>query len=188
MEEQKYSKEWLTQEEIKLIEEYPKHKRRNLLLFQTVYYGAFRISEILNLKPYMLKEISERYYIQLEKQKTEKKNPELQPIPKMIYLDLLRYIHEEKVSDSDYIFKSYRSKKRLDRSQAYRIFNIMCKNVGIIKKIGTHTLRRSRLTHLLDLGTDSYKVSKFARHSDIRTLKAYEKMSKAVIYDIMPET
>lgn len=62
-----------------------------------------------------------------------------------------------------------------------RKLNNLCDEAGIDKKIGTHTLRRSRATHLLNKGLSLPKVSKYLRHKNLSTTMIYLKISTADI-------
>ena len=73
---------------------------------------------------------------------------------------------------SDYIMFSNKG-KQADRSWVYEKLNELCRDAGINKKIGTHTMRRSRATHLLNKGIRLEKVSKYLRHQNLSTTMAY---------------
>lgn len=182
-----YSKEWLSKQEIKDLFEYPEITSRDLLLMRVVYYGAFRISEVLNSKKEDYKFEDNYSYLLLRKQKTDKKNWEKQPVPVFIYGEVInRYCKDNKITDAEYVFQTQKS-NHMSYSMAYVVVRKWTKSVGIKKLINTHSFRRSRATHLLDTGMDIYVVSKFLRHKSIETTLKYLKLSKKSLYDKMKD-
>jgi len=182
----KYSKEWLSKEEILTLFNYPKISSRNLLLMKICYYGAFRISEVLNSKREDYREEDDYYFLILRDQKTDKLNWEKQPIPFFIFGEINRYCNDLKIKTQDYIFSSNRNEK-LSYKMAYIIVKKWTKEASINKPITTHSFRRSRATHLLDGGMPLYNVSKFLRHKSIETTMKYLKISKKNLYSMMEE-
>lgn len=63
----------------------------------------------------------------------------------------------------------------------YRALNKLCKEAGIDKKVGAHTMRRSRATHLLNRGIPLEQVSNYLRHKNQSTTKEYLKITTADI-------
>ena len=182
----KYSKEWLSEKEIKKIFESPDISSRNILLIKITYYGALRISETLNSKPEDYRNEDNYYFLVLRKQKTDKLNWEKQPIPPIIFGDLKRYCDDNNILSQNFIFSTQKSSK-MSYNRAYTIIKELCVDIGINKKITTHSLRRSRATHWLDKGLDLYDVSKLLRHKSIITTMKYLKISKKRLFDKMQE-
>lgn len=172
----KYSKEWLSKEEIEKLFRNPEISSRDLLLMKVCYYGALRISEALNSKREDYRD-EDYAYLLLRDQKTDKENWEAQPIPPELYGDIRRFCKDKGVRFQDFIFQSNRSPK-LSYPMAYKIIKKCAKIAGIKKPITTHSFRRSRATHLLNGGMGLYKVSKVLRHKDIDTTMKYLKISK----------
>lgn len=178
-----YNKEWLSKEEIAILFHCPDITSRDLLLMKVSYLGCLRISETLNSKweDYRKEDYT---YLLLRTQKTDKKNWESQPIPPELYGEVKRFVDDNKIKSQDYVFQSNRS-PRLSYNMAYKIVIKNCKLAGIEKPITTHSFRRSRATHLLDLGLPISKVQGFLRHKRIDTTLKYLKLSKErLAYDI----
>ena len=179
-----YSKEWLTEREIKKLFESIKDTR-NLRIAEGLYYSGFRVSELLNTKREdLLQEITMEdneevlnCYILIRKQKTDKKNWEKQPIPCFYYSKMIRFCNDSKVRTQDYIFKS-RVSKTISRTRIWQIVREECVKAGIDKKINTHSFRRSRIVHLIDNDYGLAHTSKFVRHANIQTTMIYAKLSK----------
>jgi integrase/recombinase XerD len=174
-----YTKEWLSESErdvlLNSIED-----TRNLRIIEGLYYGGFRISELLNMKREDLLQEGDNCYVLIREQKTDKKNWEKQPIPCFYHTRLIRFCKDNKIRTQDYIFSS-RVSKRLSRSRAWQIVREECKKAGIEKKISTHSFRRSRIIHLLDEDFGLAHTSKFVRHANIQTTMIYAKLTKKAI-------
>jgi len=171
-----YNKEWLSKEEIAILFHCPDISSRNLLLMKVSYLGCLRISETLNSKweDYRKEDYT---YLLLRTQKMDKKHWEAQPIPPELYGEVKRFVEDNKIKSQDYVFQSNRS-PRLSYNMAYKIVKKNCKLAGIEKPITTHSFRRSRATHLLDLGLPLSKVQGFLRHKRLDTTLKYLKLSK----------
>ena len=183
----KYSKEWLTESEVRKLFSNPQINSRDLLLMKVTYYGGLRIGETL-------KSVREDYRIDphphllLRDQKTDKKNWELQPIPPEIIGDISRFCKNNNIKTQDAVFQSNRN-KRMSYNNAYKLVKKWVKESGINKDITTHSFRRSRAVHLLNSGTmDIYKVSQFLRHKGIESTQHYLKISKKQLFDYMEKT
>lgn len=182
----KYSKEWLSKEEIEKIFSYPKIKSRDLLLIKVCYYGALRISEALISKLEDFKFQDDYSFLVLRTQKTDKKNWENQPIPLKIYSEVKRFCEDNKIMTQNNVFQS-RQNNFLSYPRAYQIIKECARKAGINRKITTHTLRRSRLQHQLNAGDDPFFVKEFARHKSIDTTRKYMKISKKKLFGKMNE-
>lgn len=189
-----YAKNWLTLEEWKRLKDAPiqkdykknedRLKWRDELLLVVSYKGALRISETLDLQyPYDFTKEHSNSYVTLTGTKKRGENEEvLAPIGRGTFRDIDKYMtafHGDK--ETNYLFE-------ITRQRAYDIINEMAEVAEIDKKLGTHTLRRSRAKHLLDSGWDIEDVSELLRHKDIASTKEYLKISKKAIGDKMAST
>lgn len=176
-----YAKEWLTEDEWKRLKNAPSdrdytqkpefQKWRDELLLRLMYKGGLRISEALDLQyPYNFKSEDGQGYVRIVDSKTDDKetDEELQPVGKETIRDVSNFMtafHNEK--ETNYVFT-------ISRQRAYDIVNELGETAGIDKKLGTHTLRRSRAKHLLESGAmDLSEVSRFLRHDKIATTMEY---------------
>lgn len=175
-----YAKEWLTKKEWKqLIQQ--ADKWRDELLLKTTYKGALRINETLELTYPMDYQIEEdKGYVIIRKQKKKDKEgeykPETVPIGKELIKQTRRYF-SQKDQDTRYVFSSRQSNK-MTRQRVNQIINNLSDQANIQKKLGTHTLRRSRAKHLIDEGVDLSVVSSFLRHENISTTTEYLRIAK----------
>ncbi|MGV9141304.1 MAG: tyrosine-type recombinase/integrase [Promethearchaeota archaeon] len=181
----KYSKNWLSKSEYqKLINlNADQIKWRDLLIIKLTYSGAFRISEVLIARR---EDLSNDPYSQLvlKKQKTDKKNWEVQPINDDVYDELIRYCNERGIKTQDYLFPSSHG-GHISYNAFYKALKRYCKKADIQKDITTHSLRRSRAVHLLDEGNDVYFVKEFLRHKNIETTMHYLKLDKSRISEVI---
>jgi len=175
-----YAKEWLTKQEWKkLINQ--EMDWRNELLLKTTYKGGLRISETLKLQYPMDYQTEENQgYVIIREQKKKDKDgnykPETVPVGKDLIKETRRYF-SQKEKDTRYVF-STRQSDQMSRQRVNQIINHLAENAELNKKLGTHTLRRSRAKHLIDEGMDLSVVSSFLRHENIRTTMEYLRIAK----------
>ncbi|BFH18169.1 putative integrase/recombinase YoeC [Paenibacillus dendritiformis] len=108
---------------------------RDWFLFVMGINVGLRISDLL---PLQVKHVKNKTHIVIRERKTGKSkrfpiNAELRSL-------INEYI-EGKTND-DFLFPSRKTKKNIDRIQAYRILNAAAAEVGLCE-IGTHTLRKT---------------------------------------------
>lgn len=138
------SKEKIEQMKIEL----RKTGERNYLLFVFGINVGLRISDIIKLK---VRDVLNMYgqmntHIELREKKTNKFKRF--KINQKLAEELFQFVRN--MNPDDYIFQSRNGKnKPITRVQAYRILNQVAKNIGIVEKIGTHTLRKSFRVPLL---------------------------------------
>jgi integrase/recombinase XerD len=174
-----YSKEWLTEHEVKKILELPNLDEKYEIWILLLYTPALRVSEALNVRVRDL--ILEKQEINVIGGKKRKSN-DIEPVPcnLQVLRQIKRYCERSDLKPSDYIMFSNKGKKAT-RGWVYQKLNELCKEADIVKKIGTHTFRRSRATHLLNKGIRIDKVSKYLRHQSLTTTMAYLKITTADI-------
>ena len=174
-----YSKEWLSEEEFRRLIEVPDLDEKYEIWLLLLYKPALRVSEAINVRVRDL--ILEKKEINVIGGKKRKRN-DIEPVPcnLKVLLQIRRYCDRNDLKPSDYLMFSNKS-KQVNRSWVYRKLNELCKEAGIDKKIGTHTMRRSRATHLLNKGITLARVSKYLRHKNLATTMAYLKISTADI-------
>jgi len=174
-----YSKEWLSEEEFRRLIEVPDLDEKYEIWLLLLYKPALRVSEAINVRVRDL--ILEKKEINVIGGKKRKRN-DIEPVPcnLKVLRQIRRYCDRNDLKPSDYLMFSNKS-KQVNRSWVYRKLNELCKEAGIDKKIGTHTMRRSRATHLLNKGITLARVSKYLRHKNLATTMAYLKIFTADI-------
>ncbi|CRV31572.1 site-specific integrase [Staphylococcus saprophyticus] len=141
-------------QEMKKALNYYGSKRDEFLLVLGVNTGI-RISDILKLKKKDIKD----YKLRFRESKTRKLNT----LPLFhIQKDIDNYI--EFLEDDDYLFKSKRSNKPIQRVQAYRILNKSAEAIGL-KNIGTHSLRKTFGYHYYQRTHDISLLMELFNHS-----------------------
>ncbi len=114
-----------------------KESFRDYILFRLGINSGLRISDILKLK---VEDLRNQDYFILREQKTNK--PQRLKIQPELKKEIDLYIKDK--PDSEYLFKSRKgNNKPIQRVQAYRIINKVAKRVGLLKEVGTHTLRKT---------------------------------------------
>lgn len=178
-----YAKEWLTKDEWKQLINQDMDWRNELLL-RTTYRAALRISETLRLQYPMDYEIEDdKGYVIVRQQKKKfdegESRPETVPVGKDMIKETRRFF-SQKTRDTRYVF-STRQSDQMTRQRVNQILNELAEEAGIDKKLGTHSLRRSRAKHLRDEGMDISVVSDFLRHENISDTKRYLRSAKKMI-------
>lgn len=180
-----YSKEWLTENEIKKLLELPNLEEKYEVWILLLYTPALRVSEALNVQ---VRDLNlEKREINVIGGKKRKDN-DIEPVPcnLQVLRQIKRYCDRSDLKPSDFIMFTNKGKKA-HRAWVYKKLNELCKEAGIDKKIGTHTLRRSRATHLLNRGITLAKVSKYLRHKNLATTMEYLKITTADIQKELEE-
>lgn len=144
-----------------------------------LYTPALRVSEALNVR---VRDLNfEKREINVIGGK-KRANNDIEPVPcnLQVLRQIKRYCDRSDLKPSDFIMFSNQG-KQASREWVYRALNKLCKQAGIDKKIGTHTMRRSRATHLLNKGIRIEKVSKYLRHKNLATTMEYLRITTADI-------
>ena len=175
----KYSKEWLTEQEVKKLLDLPNLSEKNEIWILMLYTPALRVTEAINVR---VRDLStEKKEINVIGGKKRAIN-DIEPVPcnLQVLRQIKRYAERNDLKPSDFIMFSNQG-KQVSRVWVYRVLNNLCKEAGIDKKIGTHTMRRSRATHLLNRGIPLEQVSKYLRHKNLSTTMEYLKITTADI-------
>lgn len=171
----KYQKEYLSFHEIEQMMSIPDLSERDELIILLLYTPALRVSEMLNLRVSDIDIRSETLTIRGGKGYDETELARV-PCDVKVLRKVLRYIDHEGMKKKDFIIQSNMG-KTMHRSQVYRILNNVATKAGVDKTIGTHTMRRSRATNLLDKGFRLASVSKLLRHTKLETTMHYLRLS-----------
>lgn len=168
----KYEKkvqEYLTKEEVQTllarIDTSTKIGRRNLLVLSLLYDTAARAEEIIHLKLEDIR-LEEQLVILTGKGNKQRIVPIMENTKKLI----IQYLKENKI-ESGYLLKSDTT-----YSMLYHLFLKLNQTSIISKKITSHTLRRSRATHLLEAGVNILYIQELLGHEDISTTQGYAKV------------
>jgi integrase/recombinase XerD len=134
-----------------------------------MYSAALRVSEAINLK---IKDIdSKNNKINIKNSKGK--------IDRVVMLDdsILKLLREYwgQYRTNEYIFEGARGSK-YSTTSVQNIVKRAVKNIGIHKKISSHSLRHSCLTQLIKNGVDLRTVQKIAGHKNINTTAGYIKI------------
>ena len=113
---------------------------RNELLFVLGINTGLRISDILALK---IADVSSVNRLELREKKTNKKRTIA--LNKKTCRLIEQYLHIERPEAKAHepLFHSQKGGKAISRQHAYEILNEVARAVGIIERIGTHSLRKT---------------------------------------------
>lgn len=73
---------------------------------------------------------------------------------------------------------------RLNRRQATRIIDDLCKRVGLPQAVSPHALRHSFATHLLEAGADMRSVQELLGHARLTTTQRYTHLNLARLVEV----
>lgn len=166
-----YAKNWLKPDEVKRMLDLQDLQEKHEIWLSLLYYPALRVSEAINVQ---VKDLNfNDVCIDVWGGKGRQSNT-LQKAPCDIEVlkKIKRFCEHSDLRPSDFIMYS-RVSPQTTRQNVYLTVQNICVKVGINKKIGTHTMRRSRAEHLLDGGLKLEYVSRILRHRNINTTMAY---------------
>lgn len=73
---------------------------------------------------------------------------------------------------------------RLNRRQAARLIEDLCKRVGLPQAVSPHSLRHSFATHLLEAGADMRSVQELLGHARLTTTQRYTHLTIAKLVEV----
>ena len=148
---------------------------RNYLLFVAGVNLALRISDLLSLK---VKDILDRQgnikeYLFLKERKT-KRQVKIK-LNNAVKEALNYYLEKGKVTDPEqFLFKSIRGNRTLDRVQAWNLINKWCVDVGLNgERYGTHTLRKTWGYQARKQGISIERINEKLGHRSVIVTKRY---------------
>jgi len=163
---------------------------RDLLLFVLSINTGLRISDVLSLKLVDVKDKKgdPKDYIYLTEQKTHK--------PRKIVLNsevkkaLQIYFLKSKVYDLDaYLFTSEKNNwnKPLSKVMAWNLVNKWCREVGIIERVGCHTLRKTLGYQMRKKGIAIEVIQEMLGHSSVGVTSLYIGINQSELEKVAKE-
>jgi site-specific recombinase XerD len=153
------------------------HKNpRDLLLFVLGINTGLRISDILPLK---LSDVQDKKgdpkdYIYLTEKKTHRQRKII--LNSEVKKALQIFFNKSDIYDLDsYLFTSEKNNKNkpLSKVRAWQLMNEWCREVGILERIGTHTLRKTLGYQMRKSGIAIEVIQKMLGHSSVKTTTRY---------------
>jgi len=137
------------------------------------YRHALRASEVCGLKLEDMNLKMGTIHVQRLKGSLESVQPieKLKGQPLLDEFKALKLWLEERNDESEYLFTS-REGGKLDRSQFFRIVRDCARDAGL-PTIGAHTLKHSRVSHLLKGGSTLAEVQRSAGHASLKSTLIY---------------
>lgn len=112
---------------------------RNYMLIDLGLNTALRIEDLIQLT---VNDQIRRGYIDIHEFKTKRNKPF--QLNKRITEELNGYIYRNELIDGEYLFSSRNGYNRpMTRQQAYNLLQDLAKDLGIVKRIGCHSLRKT---------------------------------------------
>ena len=159
------------------------HSQRDLLFFVLGINTGMNISDLLSLKVEDVWDGTKlKEFIFIHDDRNEKEQAYY--LNNRVSTLLQAYLHQVKLNNHDYLFKSKKNNQPITRQQAYRIIHNASVEAGVTGNIGTHTLRKTFGYHALHKGIAiSILMSIFHHQSPAETLRylGIEKYEKSLI-------
>jgi len=140
---------------------------RDAALLQTAYAAGLRLQELLHLQVADIDSESMRIRVREGKGRKERYTV----LTKALLVTLRRYWLETR--SQKWLFPGGRPGQPLTSVSAYRAFKRVKKRAGIEKPGGSHLLRHSFATHLLETGVPLHTIQAQMGHSSPRTTARY---------------
>lgn len=166
----------LSMEEIKMVINSIQNIKHKTII-TIMYSGALRVSEIINLKINDIDTLNKKINIKSAKGKIDR----FVPLSEKLICLMRQYWKIYKTNT--YLFEGATGNK-YSASSVQNIIKTTTKKLGIRKKISTHSIRHSAITHLIKNGTNLRVVQKLAGHKNINTTANYVKIYDADIMEI----
>lgn len=151
---------------------------RNHAIIELLYSCGLRVSELCNLT------MSDLYLDEGFIKVTGKGNKQrLVPISKRAIHELDDWFSDRchispKRGYEDYVFLSFRLKKKLSRISVFHFIKELVAEAGIQKVVSPHTFRHSFATHLLEGGANLRAIQEMLGHAYIDTTEIYTHVSQ----------
>ncbi len=140
-----------------------------------VYYGCgLRLNEGANIETGDINRVTKMLHVRKGKRYKER----LVPIAEknfeemMLYLDYARPQLLQQIK-TDALFIDANKGKPMQKQSLYVRIKTLVRKAGIKKKVGTHTLRHSIATHLLQSGMKLERIQQFLGHADLDSTQIY---------------
>lgn len=154
---------------------------RNHAIIEVLYSCGLRVSELCNLT------MSDLYLNEGFIRVTGKGNKQrLVPISGRAIHELDNWFAdrchiEPKKGHEDYVFLSFRLKKKLSRISIFHFIKQLVAEAGIRKVVSPHTFRHSFATHLLEGGANLRAIQEMLGHAYIDTTEIYTHISQQAL-------
>lgn len=146
---------------------------RNHAIIELLYSCGLRVSELCNLT------MSDLYLDEGFIRVTGKGNKQrLIPISSRAIHELENWFSDRchispQKGNEDYVFLSFRRKKKLSRISVFHFIKELVEEAGIQKVVSPHTFRHSFATHLLEGGANLRAIQEMLGHAYIDTTEIY---------------
>jgi site-specific recombinase XerD len=152
-------------------------KARTFLM--VAYASGLRLSELCHLRGRDIDSAPDRMCIRVIQGKGGKDRYSLLTPDLLEQLKLYWRTCRMGAKAEDWLFTSYRDPSQpLEHNSGQYFYKKACKNAGITKQGGIHSLRHAFATHLLEAGVDLNSISKLLGHANLSTTSRYLQMAR----------
>ena len=165
----------LTHEEVRrVIAASPQPKYATI--FVTMYAVALRLSDVVNIKVTDID--AQRMVITIRKSKGNKDR--IVPLSQEHLLRLRN--HWRTTRAKTWLFPGHEQSNHISQRSVQRAFEQARNKAGVNKRVGTHAMRHSCATHLLEAGVDIRVIQKLLGHSNIQTTMIYTQVTAKALH------
>ena len=140
---------------------------KHRIILMTIYSAGLRVSEVTRLKPAHID--SDRMLIRIEQSKGRKDRYTL--LSAALLPELRSYYQQFR--PRTWLFEGKTPGQAISVETVQRVFKKAKDVAGIQKKASVHTLRHCFATHLMENGTDIFRIKEFMGHRSIQTTLRY---------------
>jgi site-specific recombinase XerD len=163
---------------------------RDLLLFVLGINTGLRISDLLPLKLIDVKnkEGDPKDYVYLTEKKTHKQRKII--LNSEVKKALQIFFTKSNIYDLDtYLFTSEKNDKNkpLSKVRAWQLINEWCRSVGILERVGTHTLRKTLGYQMRKSGIAIEVIQEMLGHSSVSVTTRYIGISQEELEQVAKE-
>lgn len=157
-------------------------RARDIALAELIYGSGLRISEAVGLNTTQLDLVDKHLKVWGKGSKER-----LVPLSDSSVTALQKWMHKRsqlsQPESEDALFIGNRG-GRLNRRQAARIIDALCKAAGLAQSVSPHSLRHSFATHLLESGADLRSVQELLGHARLSTTQRYTHLNLAHLMQV----
>lgn len=140
---------------------------RNKTILSMLYSAGLRIGELQRLRVGDIDADRKKVHVRQGKGRKDR----LVPLAQAQWKMLSAYI--ERFHPVGWLFYGSTPHTQVKDREVRSILHFVCESCGIEKSVCCHTLRHSYATHLLEMGENIYRISRFLGHRNIQTTLGY---------------
>lgn len=146
--------------------------KRNALLLKVLYFGAFRESEVIQLKPESFSPMQDgRVKASII---GKGKKPRVVHLPENLWQEIKSFVKESHLASDEFIFSSEEERKNpISRQQVFRIIKSIARIAKVEPVPSPHWFRHTSSEHAFKNGASLKEIQETLGHSSLSTTQFY---------------